>query len=77
MNTKVVITGIGIISPFGVGNDVFWKNLIQGKSGLREITRFDTTLLKSRMAGEVLDFRIEDLLRIQDCIEYPEFLSLL
>ncbi|MBU0701896.1 beta-ketoacyl-[acyl-carrier-protein] synthase family protein [bacterium] len=63
MSNRVVLTGIGIISPFGVGNDVFWKNLTQGKSGLRKITKFDTTHLKSMTAGEVLDFRIEDFVK--------------
>jgi len=63
MNNKVVITGIGIISPFGVGNEIFWKSLIQGKSALRKITRFDTTSFKSKMAGEVLNFKIEDFVK--------------
>jgi 3-oxoacyl-[acyl-carrier-protein] synthase II len=63
MNNRVVITGIATISPFGVGNEIFWKNLIQGKSALRKITRFDTTKFKSKMAGEVLDFKIEDFIK--------------
>ncbi len=55
---RVVITGLGQISP--VGNDVptAWENLLAGKSGIDTITRFDATELNSRIAGEVRDFDI-------------------
>jgi len=63
MNNRVVITGVGIISPFGVGNEIFWKGLIEGKCALHKITRFNTTYFKSKMAGEVLDFKIENFVK--------------
>jgi 3-oxoacyl-[acyl-carrier-protein] synthase II len=60
MNTakkdKVVVTGIGIISPIGTGIDSFWKSLINGKSGISEITRFNTERYPTRIAGEIKDF---------------------
>jgi len=53
---KVVITGIGAITPIGIGKDVFWNNLISGKSGISKITLFDPSELETRIAGEVKDF---------------------
>ena len=51
MSTKVVITGLGVVSP--VGNDVetFWKNICAGKSGIRLIDQFDTSDLTAKIAG--------------------------
>ena len=53
---RVVITGLGVISP--VGNDIpaFWKSLKEGKSGVGPITSFDAASFDSRIAGEVKDF---------------------
>lgn len=56
MKKRVVITGMGVISPVGIGTDVFWNNLIQGKSGIKTITNFDTEKFTAKIAGEVLDF---------------------
>lgn len=58
---KVVITGIGVISPLGHGIDTFFNGLITGKSGLRKITRFDASTYPCQIAGEV-DFKPEDFL---------------
>jgi 3-oxoacyl-[acyl-carrier-protein] synthase II len=61
MSTKrIVITGIGIISPFGVGKDCFWDGLKRGKSCIKEIIYFDVTNLKSKKAAMVPDYRPED-----------------
>jgi len=53
---RVVVTGLGVVSP--VGNDVptAWDNLIHGRSGLREITKFDVARYEAKAAGEVRDF---------------------
>lgn len=48
---KVVITGMGIVSPVGCGIDYAWKNLLAGKSGIRKITEFDTEDIASKIAG--------------------------
>lgn len=53
---RVVITGIGVVSPFGIGIDVFWKSLIEGKSGIRPITHFDATEFDCKIAGTVINF---------------------
>ncbi|MBT9164724.1 MAG: 3-oxoacyl-(acyl-carrier-protein) synthase 2 [candidate division WS2 bacterium] len=61
MSTKgIVVTGIGIISPFGIGKDCFWNGLKTGKSCIKEITCFDVTDLKSKKAAMVPDYRPED-----------------
>lgn len=56
---RVVVTGMGVISPVGTGLNKFWDSLIKGKSGIDKITRFDTSDLPSRIAGEVRDFNPE------------------
>jgi 3-oxoacyl-[acyl-carrier-protein] synthase II len=53
---RVVVTGMGVVSPLGVGIDAFWEGLIHGRSGVRRITRFDPTPFASHIAGEVPDF---------------------
>ncbi len=53
---KVVVTGIGVMSPVGVGIDTFWKSIVNGKSGISPITRFNTERYPTRIAGEIKDF---------------------
>jgi 3-oxoacyl-[acyl-carrier-protein] synthase II len=53
---KVVVTGLGVVSPLGHEVDVFWRNLIAGQCGIRMITAFDASAFDSRIAGEVRDF---------------------
>lgn len=59
---RVVVTGIGVVSPLGTGNAKNWENLIAGKSGIAPITRFDASELPVRIAGEVKDFVAEDFI---------------
>ncbi|MEW6003335.1 MAG: beta-ketoacyl-[acyl-carrier-protein] synthase family protein [Nitrospirota bacterium] len=56
MSRRVVITGIGVLSPIGIGNDAYWEALFQGKTGFRSISLFDTSNLKVHIAGEISDF---------------------
>lgn len=56
MLKRVVITGMGAISPNGIGNEAFCRALLAGKSGVKRITRFDPTELPVHIAGEVSDF---------------------
>ena len=56
-NRRVVITGIGTVTPIGIGVTEFWQALISGKSGIRRITFFDSSNLPSHVAGEIHDFR--------------------
>lgn len=53
---RVVVTGIGMISPLGVGNDETWKGLVEGRSGISRITKFDTADYPCKIAGEVKGF---------------------
>ena len=56
MKHRAVITGMGVVSPVGNHLDEFWNNLIEGKSGIGLLTRFDTTDLPTKVAGEVKNF---------------------
>ena len=56
MNRRVVITGMGIVSPLGNDVPTFWGNLLQGKCGIGPITKFDTSAYKVKIAAEVKDF---------------------
>ena len=53
---RVVITGMGVISPIGIGKDLFWQNLCAGKNGIGRITHFDPAAYDTQIAGEVKDF---------------------
>lgn len=57
---RVVITGLGTITPIGNNVEEFWNGLVEGKCGIDEITHFDTTNYKVKLAGEVKNFNIED-----------------
>jgi 3-oxoacyl-[acyl-carrier-protein] synthase II len=59
---RVVITGLGIIAPNGIGKEEFWQALEEGYSGIKPITVFDTTLFKTHLAGEVTNFEAEKFL---------------
>ena len=76
MDRRVVITGLGLITPLGIGVEETWTALCEGKSGIGEITRFDASGFDTKIAGEVKDFHPEDFLpkkeakRIQSFIAY-------
>lgn len=56
---RIVVTGMGAVTPIGIGVRAYWENLIAGKSGIGPITRFDTTGLLTHLAGEIHDFEPE------------------
>ncbi|MDB5097933.1 MAG: beta-ketoacyl-[acyl-carrier-protein] synthase, partial [Cyanobacteria bacterium RYN_339] len=55
---RVVVTGLGAVTPLGTGVEKFWEGLMAGRSGVRTITQFDATNFPTRIAGEVPDFDI-------------------
>lgn len=60
MNTRrVVVTGLGVVSPLGNSTSEFWENIVNGKSGAARITRFDPSKFKTQFACEVKDFEPE------------------
>ncbi len=63
---RVVVTGIGVISPLGNDLEEFWKRLSAGESGIGPVTRFDATAYGTRIAGEVKSFRAEDYMERKD-----------
>lgn len=59
---KICITGLGIVSSLGNQIETFWSNLRDGRSGISDITSFDTTLFSSKKSGEIRNFSCDDLL---------------
>ena len=62
MKRRVVITGIGVIAPNGIGKENFWNALKEGKNGIKKISLFDASELPVQIAGEVSDFRPEEFI---------------
>lgn len=63
---RVVITGLGVISAIGNTKDDFWNNLVAGKSGITEITRFDASAFPTRIAAQINDFQSQDYIPRKD-----------
>ncbi len=59
---RVVITGVGVVSPIGIGKDKFWESLLEGKSGVGLISRFDTSDYETKIGAEVKDFDPTDFI---------------
>jgi 3-oxoacyl-[acyl-carrier-protein] synthase II len=71
---RVVITGLGIVSPVGTGITQAWQNIVDGKSGITRITRFDASLFSSRIAGEVQGFDVDKFLSAKDARRMDVFI---
>ncbi len=63
---RVAITGMGMVTPLGIGVEKNWGAVLAGESGVGEVTRFDASRLPSRIAGEVKDFRPPDFIEPND-----------
>lgn len=62
MSRRVVVTGLGLVTPLGTGVKKTWDNLCAGKSGIDKITRFDTSDYAVKIAAEVKDFQVDEFL---------------
>ncbi|MHC1744254.1 MAG: beta-ketoacyl-ACP synthase II [Syntrophobacteraceae bacterium] len=73
---RVVVTGIGLVSPLGVGIEDNWTGLMEGRSGIGPITRFDTTGFATTIAGEVKGFHPEEFIPKKELRKMDPFLQL-
>jgi 3-oxoacyl-[acyl-carrier-protein] synthase II len=71
---RVVVTGLGIISPVGNGVPEAWKNILAGASGITRITRFDTSAFTSQIAGEVKGFDPAQVLSAKEARRFDTFI---
>ncbi|MDR2884296.1 MAG: beta-ketoacyl-ACP synthase II, partial [Deferribacteraceae bacterium] len=73
MKKRIVITGVGILSPIGIGIEENWNALMEGKSGIDTITRFDTTGCPVTIAGEVKNFNSDDFVDKKEARRFDKF----
>lgn len=62
MKKRIAITGIGVLAPNGIGKEAFWDALKKGVSGIKPVTLFDTSTLRTRLAGEISNFDPKSIL---------------
>ncbi len=72
---RVVVTGVGLVTPVGTGVEKTWEALLAGKSGIGPITKFDPGDLPTKIAGEVLDFVPTDFLERKECKRVDSFIQ--
>ena len=73
MKRKVVITGLGPVTPIGIGREQYWHSLQEGKSGIKRIEKFPVDNFASQIAGEVGDFNPGDFLAHRDIRRMDRF----
>jgi 3-oxoacyl-[acyl-carrier-protein] synthase II len=71
---RVVVTGLGLITPLGIGVETSWQNLLSGKSGIRRITSFDASAFPTQIAGEVDSFNPEDYIEPKEVKKMDRFI---
>ena len=71
---RVVVTGLGIVSPVGIGIDEAWGSITAGKSGIARITRFDPATFASHIAGEVKNFEVSKWLNAKEARRFDTFI---
>jgi 3-oxoacyl-[acyl-carrier-protein] synthase II len=72
---RVVVTGVGVISPVGSAKQVFWKSLLEGKSGVRRLECFDPTYFTSKIAAEIPDFDPSSFVSAKDVRRMDRFVQ--
>jgi 3-oxoacyl-[acyl-carrier-protein] synthase II len=76
MTRRVVVTGIGPVTPVGIGREAFWDSLVAGRSGVGEVTLFDASDFPVRIAGEVRDFEPTDYMEKKEVRRTDRFVHL-
>jgi len=71
---RVVITGLGIVSPVGIGIPATWQSIVAGKSGIAKITHFDASAMSAQIAGEVKDFDVTQFISAKDARRMDRFI---
>jgi len=76
LSRRVVVTGVGLVTPLGAGTEQTWKHILEGRSGIRRITRFDAegTHMPCTIAGEVPDFPVEEWINRKDARKMDTFI---
>jgi len=72
---RVVVTGVGLVTPLGTGVEKNWEALSAGRSGIGPITRFNASEFATRIAGEVKDFNPEDWIEKKDVKKMDLFIQ--
>ncbi|UWD48046.1 beta-ketoacyl-ACP synthase II [Clostridioides difficile] len=73
MNKRVVITGLGCVTPLGTGKEEFWNNIKSGVSGIDKITNFDASTYQTQIAGEVKNFHPEEYISKKELKRLDKF----
>jgi 3-oxoacyl-[acyl-carrier-protein] synthase II len=71
---RVVVTGLGLVTPLGIGVEKSWEGLVQGESGIRRITHFDSSAFATQIAGEVEGFNAEDYIEPKEIKKMDRFI---
>ena len=71
---RVVVTGVGLITPLGIGVEESWRGLIEGRSGIRRITHFDSSAFATQIAGEVEGFKPEEYIEPKEVKKMDRFI---
>ncbi|MCE5195222.1 MAG: beta-ketoacyl-ACP synthase II [Nitrospiraceae bacterium] len=71
---RVVVTGVGLITPVGIGVEQSWHALLEGRSGIRKLTRFDASTFPTQIAGEVEGFNPEDYIEPKEVKKMDRFI---
>src|SRR5438309_1381912 len=70
---RVAITGLGCVSPLGIGSEATWKAIVSGESGAGEVTRFDTSEYSTKIACEVKNFDVTDFMEQREARRSDRF----
>jgi len=73
MKKRIVITGVGLVTPYGVGKDIFWEGLTSGRSAIGYLSNIDTTDLPVKIGGEIKDFDPESYLGKKEARKMDRF----